>query len=129
MKLDKKSNEEKSKLKVDSSKPVSSKKPAKHVRVVLRSDDAKILDQTARDFVSNLKRLGVVGAIRGPVPLPKKRKVWTLLTSPHIDKKARTQIQRFSRKRVIDLPLSKNIVDILDSSCSIPSLVEIEIKT
>ncbi len=123
-----KKNIEDKKVHNNSTKPAVNKLREGSTRVVLRASDPVVLDKTASDLVAILKKSGVSGVV-GPVPLPKKRKVWTLLTSPHIDKKARQQLQRFVRTRIIDLPASKEAMEILDSNCSIPATVEIEIKT
>ncbi|WP_187440025.1 30S ribosomal protein S10 [Candidatus Cytomitobacter primus] len=118
------------KKKTDSVSGILKKKFKKKgfVRVILRSSDVFSLDKAALLLVENVKKVIGSGNVIGPVPLPKKRKVWTILSSPHIDKKARHQLERFVRTRIIELPSSKEVMDILDGSCSIPASVEIEIK-
>lgn len=98
------------------------------VKVILRSCDSLVLDRSAMNLVNNVRSIIGSGAVVGPIPLPRKRKVWTVLTSPHIDKKARQQFSRIVKSRLIELPASKDVMNILDSNCSIPSSVEIEIK-
>ncbi|QEK38278.1 30S ribosomal protein S10 [Candidatus Cytomitobacter indipagum] len=98
------------------------------VKVILRSCDSFVLDKSAMNLVNNVKRIIGSGAVVGPIPLPRKRRVWTILSSPHIDKKARQQLSRIVKSRLIELPASKDVMNMLDGNCSIPASVEIEIK-
>lgn len=71
------------------------------IRIKLRAFDHRLLDQSARDIVNTVKRTGAVSL--GPVPLPKRREVFTVLRGPHVDKKSREQFEIRTHKRLIDI--------------------------
>ena len=62
-----------------------------NIRIKLRAYDNKILDQSTLDIVNTVKRTGA--NIKGPIPLPTKIERYTVLRSPHIDKKSREQFE------------------------------------
>lgn len=74
---------------------------AKHIRIKMESYDHKILDDSIEKIVEVAKRTGA--EIVGPVPLPTKRRVYTVLRSPHVNKKSREQFEIRIHKRLIDL--------------------------
>ncbi|MDR1982885.1 MAG: 30S ribosomal protein S10 [Holosporaceae bacterium] len=76
---------------------------AQCIRICLRAYDHRILDYSTNEIVMTAKRTGA--RVRGPVPLPNRIKRFTVLRSPHIDKKSREQFE---------LPTHKRLVDILD---------------
>ena len=96
------------------------------IRIKLKSYDHATLDQSASDIVRTARRTGAVTS--GPVPLPTKKTVYTVLRSPHVDKKSREQFQICIHKRLIDItrPTSQTI-DAL-SKLDLPAGVNIEIK-
>ena len=96
------------------------------IRIKLRAYDHRVLDQATSDIVETAKKTGA--QISGPIPLPTKREVFTVLRSPHIDKKSREQFQIKTHKRLLDIvnPTSKTI-DAL-KRLDLPSGVDIEIK-
>lgn len=69
------------------------------IKVTLRSYDHKLIDQAAKKIVENVKRTG--GTIQGPIPLPTKREVFTVIRSPHVNKTSREQFERRTHKRLI----------------------------
>ncbi len=71
------------------------------IRIRLRAFDHAVLDASTRDIVSTAKRTGA--QVRGPVPLPRKINKYTVLRSPHIDKKSREQFEIRTHKRLIDI--------------------------
>jgi small subunit ribosomal protein S10 len=79
------------------------------IRIKLRAYDHRIIDQAAADIVETAKRTGA--KVVGPIPLPTDREDYTVLRSPHIDKKSRDQYQMKTHKRLIDIfePTSKTI--------------------
>jgi small subunit ribosomal protein S10 len=79
------------------------------IRIRLKAYDHRIIDQAAADIVETAKRTGA--KVIGPIPLPTKREDYTVLRSPHIDKKSRDQYQVKTHKRVIDIfePTAKTI--------------------
>ena len=96
------------------------------IRIKLRAYDHRILDQSAAEIVETAKRTGA--KVLGPIPLPTDREVYTVLRSPHIDKKSREQFQLKTHKRVLDIiePTSKTI-DAL-KKLDLPAGVDVEIK-
>ena len=69
------------------------------IRIKLKAYDYRLLDQSAAEIVETAKRTGA--KITGPVPLPSKRELYTVLRSPVIDKKSREQFQIIDRKSVV----------------------------
>ena len=96
------------------------------IRIKLRAYDHRILDQSAAEIVESARRTGAT--VSGPVPLPTKREVYTVLRSPHLDKKSREQFQLKTHKRLLDIvnPTSKT-VDAL-RKLDLPAGVDVEIK-
>lgn len=96
------------------------------IRIKLKAYDHRLLDQATEEIVDTVKRTGA--SICGPLPLPTKREVYTVLTSPVIDKKSREQFQISTHKRLIDIyePTSKTI-DAL-RKLNLPAGVDVEIK-
>jgi len=96
------------------------------IRIKLMAYDHRLLDVSAEEIVDTAKRTGA--GIAGPVPLPTKREVFTVLRSPHVDKKSREQFQIKTHKRILDIinPTSKTI-DAL-KKLDLPAGVYVEIK-
>lgn len=96
------------------------------IRIRLKAYEHAMLDRSANEIVRTAKRTGA--DISGPIPLPSKKTVYTVLRSPHVDKKAREQFQICIHKRIIDItrPTSQTI-DAL-SKLDLPAGVNIEIK-
>lgn len=88
--------------------------------------DHSVLDQSASEIVDTAKRTGAV--VHGPIPLPTRIEHYTVLRSPHIDKKSREQFEIRTHKRLIDIiqPTGKTI-DALNK-LSLPAGVDIKIK-
>jgi len=96
------------------------------IRIKLIAYDHRLLDLSAQEIVETAKRTGA--DIAGPIPLPTKREIFTVLRSPHVDKKSREQFQIKTHKRILDIinPTSKTI-DAL-KKLSLPAGVYVEIK-
>jgi small subunit ribosomal protein S10 len=96
------------------------------IRIKLRAYDHRVLDQSTEDIVETAKKTGAL--VSGPIPLPTKREIYTVLRSPHVDKKSREQFQIKTHKRILDIinPTAKTI-DAL-KRLDLPSGVDIEIK-
>ena len=77
------------------------KQSRQKIRIRLKGYDQRVLDRATTDIVEIAKRTGARTV--GPVPLPTKIERFTLLTSPHVDKKAREQFEMRTHKRVLDL--------------------------
>ncbi|MEZ0262956.1 MAG: 30S ribosomal protein S10 [Alphaproteobacteria bacterium] len=74
---------------------------AQNIRVRLRAYDHRILDQSTKEIVNTAKRTGA--QVRGPIPLPTNIEKFTVLRSPHVDKKSREQFERRTHKRLLDI--------------------------
>ena len=96
------------------------------IRIRLRAYDYRVLDKSTADIVETAKRTGA--RVKGPIPLPTRIEQYTVLRSPHIDKKSREQFEIRTHKRVIDIeePTAKT-VDALNKP-SMPAGVFIKIK-
>jgi len=71
------------------------------IRIRLKAFDYKLIDQSAAEIVDTAKRTN--SEVHGPIPLPTRVERYTVLSSPHIDKKARQQYEIRTHKRVIDI--------------------------
>ncbi|HOQ67175.1 MAG TPA: 30S ribosomal protein S10 [Candidatus Atribacteria bacterium] len=99
---------------------------AQKIRIKLKAYDHKILDQSALRIVQAVERTGV--EVSGPVPLPTEVVKYTVLRSPHVDKKSREQFEIRTHKRLIDiLDPNPKTVDAL-MHLDLPAGVDIEIK-
>ncbi len=74
---------------------------SQNIRVVLRAYDHRILDTSTKEIVNTAKRTGA--DVRGPIPLPTKIEKFTVLRSPHVNKKAREQFEMRTHKRLLDI--------------------------
>ncbi len=72
-----------------------------NIRIRLKAFDHRVLDQSAGEIVSTAKRTGA--QVRGPIPLPTKIEKFTVLRSPHINKKSREQFEIRTHKRLLDI--------------------------
>ncbi|HIM25300.1 MAG TPA: 30S ribosomal protein S10 [Rhodospirillales bacterium] len=71
------------------------------IRIRLKAYDHRVLDQSAKEIVNTAQRTGA--QVRGPIPLPTRIEKFTVLRSPHIDKKSREQFEIRTHKRVLDI--------------------------
>ena len=74
---------------------------SQNIRIRLKAFDHRVLDQSTGEIVTTAKRTGA--EIRGPVPLPTKIEKFTVLRSPHIDKKSREQFEIRTHRRLLDI--------------------------
>ena len=96
------------------------------IRIRLKAYDYRVLDQSVIEIVETAKRTGA--KILGPVPLPTKINKFTVLRSPHVDKKSREQFEIRTHKRLIDiLEPSPDTVDAL-MKLNLAAGVHVEIK-
>jgi small subunit ribosomal protein S10 len=72
-----------------------------NIRIRLKAYDHRVLDQSVREIVGTAKRTGA--RVRGPIPLPTRTERFTVLRSPHIDKKSREQFEIRTHKRLLDI--------------------------
>jgi small subunit ribosomal protein S10 len=96
------------------------------IRIKLLAYDHRLLDISTEEIVETAKRTGAM--IVGPIPLPTKREIFTVLRGPHVDKKSREQFQIKTHKRLLDIinPTAKTI-DAL-KKLDLPAGVYVEIK-
>ncbi len=96
------------------------------IRIKLKAYDHRVLDVSTTEIVETVQRTGA--KVAGPIPLPTKRELYTVLRGPTIDKKAREQFQLVTHKRLLDIlePTSKTI-DAL-RKLNLPSGVYVELK-
>ena len=96
------------------------------IRIRLKAYDHRILDQSTSEIVDTAKRTGA--RVCGPIPLPTVRNQWTVLRSPHVDKKSREQFEIRTHKRLLDLlQPTPETVDAL-MKLDLPAGVDVEIK-
>lgn len=96
------------------------------IRINLKAFDYRLLDQSVQEIVETAKRTGA--KIAGPVPLPTRINKFTVLRSPHVDKKSREQFEMRNHKRLVDIidPTQKTL-DAL-TELDLPAGVHVEIK-
>jgi small subunit ribosomal protein S10 len=100
--------------------------PGEKIRIRLKSFDHNILDKSAADIVRTAKSTGA--RVSGPIPLPTGRTVYTVLRSPHVDKKSREQFETRVHKRLVDiLESTPQTVESL-MKLDLPAGVDVEIK-
>ncbi|MCB9245714.1 MAG: 30S ribosomal protein S10 [Flavobacteriales bacterium] len=96
------------------------------IRIKLKSYDHNLIDKSAEKIVRSVKVTGAI--VNGPIPLPTEKKKYTVLRSPHVNKKAREQFQLCAHKRLLDIYSSTSkTVDAL-MKLELPSGVDVEIK-
>ena len=97
------------------------------IRIRMEGYDHEILDRTAAEIVDTAKKTGA--DVNGPIPLPTRIERYTVLRSPHIDRKSREQFEIRTHKRLIDIlqPTGKTI-EALNKGLSLPPGVDIKIR-
>ena len=97
------------------------------IRIRMEAFDHEVLDRTASEIADTAQRTGAI--VHGPIPLPTRIERYTVLRSPHIDRKSREQFEIRTHKRLIDIlkPTPKTI-DALNKGLSLPPGVEIKIR-
>ena len=96
------------------------------IRIRLKAYDSRVLDQSTTEIVDTARRTGA--RLAGPIPLPTDKNKWTVLRSPHVDKKSREQFELRTHKRLIDIfEPTPQTVDAL-MKLDLPAGVDVEIK-
>ena len=96
------------------------------IRIRMEAYDHAILDQSAREIVETAKR--TLSEVHGPIPLPTRIERYTVLSGPHVNKKARQQFEIRTHKRLIDIvEASAKTVEALNK-VNLPAGVDIKIK-
>lgn len=96
------------------------------IRINLRAFDHRLLDQSVQSIVDTARQTGAT--LAGPIPLPTRIQKYTVLRSPHVDKKSREQFEMRQHKRLIDLidPPQKTLDEL--TNLDLPAGVHVEIK-
>jgi small subunit ribosomal protein S10 len=103
--------------------PLSS---SQRIRIRLKAYDHKVIDQSSKQIVDTALRTGAT--VAGPIPLPTRKTVYTVVKSPHVYKKGREQFEMRVHKRLIDVfnPTPKTIDSLMN--LSLPAGCDAEIK-
>ncbi|MBF8263038.1 MAG: rpsJ [Parachlamydiales bacterium] len=100
------------------------KQPRQRIRIRLKAYDQRQLDRSTADIVETAKRTGA--RVVGPIPLPTKRQVFTVLRSPHVDRKSREQFEMRTHIRMLDL--LNPTLDTIDKLKVLPVASGVDIK-
>ena len=97
-----------------------------NIRIRLKAFDHRILDNSTKEIVNTAKRTGA--QVRGPIPLPTRIERFTVLRSPHADKKSQETFEQRTHKRLIDIldPTAKTVDEL--KKLNLPAGVDITIK-
>ncbi|MBI3901163.1 MAG: 30S ribosomal protein S10 [Chlamydiia bacterium] len=101
-----------------------SKTARKKIRIRLKAFDQRMLDRSVQDIVETAKRTGA--RVVGPIPLPTKREIYTVLRSPHVDRKSREQFEMRTHIRMLDL--LDPTLDTIDKLKILPVAAGVDIK-
>ena len=96
------------------------------IRIKLKAFDYRLLDQSAANIAETVRRMGAT--VSGPIPLPTRIERFTVLRSPHVDKKSREQFEIRTHRRLLDIlePTSKTVDALM--KLELPAGVGVEIK-
>ena len=96
------------------------------IRIRMEAYDHRALDASAKEIVDHAERTGA--RVRGPIPLPTRIERYTVLRSPHVDKKSREQFEMRTHNRLIEIEdHSNDTIDAL-TRLQLPAGIEVEIK-
>jgi len=97
------------------------------IRIKLKSFDYRLLDESVKEIVETAKRTGA--RVRGPIPLPTRIERFTVLRSPHVDKKSREQFEIRTHRRLVEIiePTSQTVDALMRLDLS--AGVDVEIKS
>jgi len=99
---------------------------AQKIRLKLRAFESNLLDKSVKDIMETIKKTGA--KVNGPIPLPTRISRYTVLRSPHVNKKSMEQFEMRSHKRIMDIvEASQQTVDAL-MKIDLPAGVDIEVK-
>lgn len=96
------------------------------IRIKLKAYDYRLLDKSVAEIIRNTRNTGA--KIIGPIPLPTEKTVYTVLRSPHVNKKSQDQFQMLVHKRVIDIENPTPQTTGALKKLSLPAGVHVEIK-
>jgi small subunit ribosomal protein S10 len=96
------------------------------IRIKLRSYDHNLVDKSTERIVKTVKNTGAV--VTGPIPMPTDKKIYTVLRSPHVNKKSREQFQLCTHTRMIEIYSSTSKTVSALEKLELPSGVDIQVK-
>ncbi|MDV3167054.1 MAG: 30S ribosomal protein S10 [Vigna little leaf phytoplasma] len=98
------------------------------IKILLKTYDFHLIDNAAKKIIDIVVKTGAI--VKGPIPLPTRKEVFTVIRSPFVNKDSREQFGRFTHKRLIQIinPNPKTI-DALITHVNLPSAVNISLKT
>ena len=97
------------------------------IRIRMEGYDYEILDKTAKEIIETAEQTGA--EVHGPIPLPTRIERYTVLRSPHIDRKSREQFEIRTHKRLIDiLKRTSKTIEALNKGLTLPPGVDIKIR-
>ena len=101
---------------------------SQNIRIRLKAFEHRVLDQAAGEIAATAKRTGAM--VRGPIPLPTRIEKFTVLRSPHIDKKSREQFEMRTHKRLLDIvdPTPETVDALMKLDLAAGVDVEIKLK-
>ena len=102
---------------------------SQNIRIRLKAFDHRVLDQSTGEIVTTAKRTGA--RVRGPIPLPTRFEKFTVLRSPHVDKKSREQFEIRTHKRLLDIvdPTPQTVDALMKLDLAAGVDVEIKLKS
>ena len=102
---------------------------SQNIRIRLKAFDHRVLDQSTSEIVDTAKRTGA--RLAGPIPLPTSKNKWTVLRSPHVDKKSREQFEIRTHKRLLDIvdPTPQTVDALMKLDLAAGVDVEIKLKS
>ena len=102
---------------------------SQNIRIRLKAFDHRVLDQSTGEIVTTAKRTGA--RVRGPIPLPTRIEKFTVLRSPHVDKKSREQFEVRTHKRLLDIvdPTPQTVDALMKLDLAAGVDVEIKLKS
>jgi len=100
------------------------KQPKNKIRIRLKAYDQRLLDRATQDIVETAKRTGA--RVVGPIPLPTKKEIFTVLRSPHVDRKSREQFESRTHLRLLDI--LNPTPDTIDKLKVLPVAAGVDIK-
>jgi small subunit ribosomal protein S10 len=96
------------------------------MRITLKAYDHQLVDQSARKIIENVKKTGA--EVSGPVPLPTKKEIVTILRAVHKYKDSREQFEQRTHKRLIDITNATTKTTEALTKLDMPAGIDIEIK-
>lgn len=100
--------------------------PGQSMRIKLKAYDHHLIDKSAEKIIRTARTTGAL--ISGPIPLPTEKHVYTVLRSPHVDKKSREQFETRIHKRLIDIYNASTRTTEALTKLDLPAGVDIEIE-